>query len=125
MEEERDGVRELFWAEGEDGVGATSASEESSSSPMAKAVLSSGTLLREGVRADCGDRMLSTELVRDVCVGLVGGSEDSAASFLRCFMRCISSWPLSRVKERRASKRLRDLKIPWIKTLLSYLMSSV
>ena len=114
-EEDVEGVRE-FCPEGDDwdGVGTTSrfSSSESSSSPIANAPLSSGTLLRLGVLALCGLRTLSTELFRDVRVGLIGGSDISAASFLRCFMRSISSWPLSRVKERNASKRFRDLKMP-------------
>ena len=63
--------------------------------------------------------MLSTELFRDVRVGLFGGCEASAASLLRCFIRSISSWPLSKVKERKASNRFLDLKIPCTKTLLS------
>ena len=63
--------------------------------------------------------MLSTELFRDVRVGLFGGCEASAASLLRCFIRSISNWPLSKVKERNASNRFLDLKTPCTKTLLS------
>ncbi len=122
FDEEIDAFREV-WAEGEDceGVRSTScsSSSDSSSSPMAKAPPSSGTLLSVGVLALNGLRMLSTELFRDVRVGLDGGCETSAASLLRCFKRSISSWPLSRVKERNASNRFLDLKTPCIKILLS------
>ena len=86
---------------------------------MANAPPSSGTLLNVGVLAPNGLRTLSTELFRDVRVGLPGGCEASAASLLRCFIRSISSWPLSRVKERNASNRFLDLKTPCMKTLLS------
>ena len=63
--------------------------------------------------------MLSTELFRDVRVGLLGGCEASAASLLRCLIRSISCWPLSKVKERNASNLFLDLKTPCTKTLLS------
>ena len=85
---------------------------------MANAPPSSGTLLKVGVLALAGLRTLSTELFRDVRVGLAGGCEASAASLLRCFKRSISSWPLSKVKERNASKRFLDLKTPCMKILL-------
>ena len=90
---------------------------------MAKAPPSSGTLLNEGTLALCGLRILSTELFRDVRPGLFGGSDPSF--FLRCFMRSISFWPLSRVKDRRASNRFRYLKIPCIKTLFSEYRSAL
>ncbi len=122
FDEEIDAFREV-WAEGEDceGVRSTScsSSSDSSSSPMANAPPSSGTLLSVGVLALSGLRMLSTELFREVRVGLDGGCETSAASLLRCFKRSISSWPLSRVKERNASNRFLDLKTPCMKILLS------
>ena len=63
--EEIEGVRE-WWFEGEecDGVACMlCSSSESSSSPIAKAPPSSGTLLREGDRALDGLRRLSIELV--------------------------------------------------------------
>lgn len=63
--------------------------------------------------------MLSIELFRDARVGLFGKPGPSAAFSLRCFIRSISCWPLSNVKERRASKRLLALKIPCMKILLS------
>lgn len=115
VDEESDAVRES-WAEGDDCEGvrsiSCSSSSESSSSPMANAPPSSGTLLNVGVLALSGLRTLSTELFRDVRVGLAGGCEASAASLLRCLIRSISNWPLSRVKERNASNRLLDLKTP-------------
>ena len=121
-DEEIDAVREV-WAEGDDCEGvrsmSCSSSSDSSSSPMAKAPPSSGTSLNVGVLALSGLRMLSMELFRDVRVGLAGGCEASAASLLRCFIRSISSWPLSRVKERNASNPFLELKTPCIKTLLS------
>lgn len=93
-DDEMEGVRDV-WPEGEDrdGVGIISSfsSSESSSSPIAKALSSSGTSLSVGVLAPCGARMLSTELFRDVREGLVGKSDDSAASLFRCIMRSISS----------------------------------
>lgn len=54
--------------------------------------------------------MLSIELLREARVGLVAEGELLARSFRRCFSRAISSCALSRVKVRKASKRLRDLK---------------
>lgn len=105
VDEEIDGVRELR-AEGEDwdGVGINSRSSslsESSSSPMAKASPSSGTLLKAGVLIPWGLRGLSMKVLREACEGLLACSEIS--SFLRSFIRRISSWPLSNVKERRDS----------------------
>lgn len=94
VDEEIDAVREL-WAEGDDCEGvrsiSCSSSSDSSSSPMANAPPSSGTLLKVGVLALSGLRMLSTELFRDARVGLAGGCEASAASLLRCFIRSISN----------------------------------
>ena len=122
VDEEIDAVRES-WAEGDDCEGvrsiSCSSSSESSSSPMANAPPSSGTSLKVGVLALSGLRMLSTELFRDVRVGLVGGWEASAASLRRCLICSISSWPLSRVKERNASSRFLDLKTPCMNILLS------
>ena len=66
VNEETEGVLELC-IEGEDcrGVGSSSlSSSESSSSPMAKAPSSSGTLLSFGDLAPCGLRVLSIELAR-------------------------------------------------------------
>ena len=94
FDEETDASREL-WAEGDDWEGvrsiSCSSSSDSSSSPTANAPPSSGTSLNVGVLALSGLRMLSTELLRDVRVGLVGGCEASAASLLRCFIRSISN----------------------------------
>ena len=122
LDEDMEAVREL-WVEGDDCEGvrsiSSSSSSDSSSSPMANAPPSSGTSLNVGVLALSGLRMLSTELFRDVRVGLAGGCEASAASLLRCFIRSISSWPLSRVKERNVSNRFFDLKTPCTKILLS------
>ena len=121
-DEESEAVREL-WADGDDCEGvrsiSCSSSSDSSSSPMAKAPPSSGTSLKVGVLALIGLRMLSTELFLDVRVGLVGAFEVSAGSLLRCLMRSISCWPLSRVKDRNASKRFLDLKTPCTKVRLS------
>ena len=122
FDDEIDAFRES-WAEGDDCEGVwsipCSSSSESSSSPTANAPPSSGTSLNVGVLALDGLRILSTELFRDVRVGLFGGCEASAASLLRCLIRSISCWPLSRVKERNASNRFLDLKTPCTKTLLS------
>ena len=94
VDEDMEAVREL-WAEGDDCEGvrsiSCSSSSDSSSSPMANVPPSSGTLLNVGVLALSGLRTLSTELFRDVRVGLAGGCEASAASLLRCFMRSISN----------------------------------
>lgn len=92
------------------GVGGSDrpSSSESSSSPMVKAPPSSGTLLREGVLALWGLRMLSAEPFRDIRVGVVG-LEASAASFLCCLRRSTSSWPLSSVNDLKASNRFLDL----------------
>ncbi len=62
--------------------------------------------------------MLSTELARDVLVGLAGVSGLSKAACFRSLMRSISSCPLSRVKDRNASKRFLDLKTPFMNILL-------
>jgi len=62
--------------------------------------------------------MLSIELAREVLVGLAGVSGLSNAACFRSFIRSIPCWPLSRVKDRNASNRFRDLKTPFIKTLL-------
>lgn len=100
-------------------MGSISRSSSSESSPpMAKAASSSGTLLKVGIRALWGLRMLSTELARDVLVGLVGNSGLSNAACFRSFMRSSSCWPLSKVKDLKASKRFRDLKTPFTKILL-------
>ena len=112
-DEDTEGVREL-WFEGDEceGVGCISwfsSSSESSSSPIANAPPSSGTLLRVGVLAICGLRMLSIELLRDLLEGLSAGSAASAASFFCCFKSAISSFPLSKVKDLRASNLFRDL----------------
>ena len=85
---------------------------------MVKALPSSGTLLNDGVLALCGLRMLSTELFREVRLGLIGRSDGSVASFRRCFMRSISCWPLSSVKDRKASNRFLDLNKPCMKIRL-------
>lgn len=90
---------------------------------MAKVPPSSGTLLNEGTLELSGLRILSTELFRDIRPGLFVGSNPS--SFLRCFMRSIPFWPLSRVKDRRASNRFRYLKIPCMKTLFSKYRSAL
>ena len=110
-----EGLREV-WLECEEceGVGGALnwfSLSESSSSPMAKAPPSSGTLLKAGERALCGLRKLSTEPLREPRVGLVGFEAAIASSFLRCCCRSISSRPLSRVNDRKASKRLLDLKM--------------
>lgn len=122
VDEEIDAVREL-WAEGDDCEGVRSiscpSSSDSSSSPMANAPPSSGTSLNVGVLALSGLRMLSTELFRDVRVGLAGGCEGAVASLPRSFIRSISSWPLSKVKERNASNRFLDLKTPCMKVSFS------
>ncbi len=122
VDEEIDAVREL-WVEGDDCEGvrsiSCSSSSDSSSSPMANAPPSSGTSLSVGVLALRGLRTLSTELFRDVRVGLTGGFDASAASLLRCLTRSISCWPLSRVNDRNASKRFLDLKTPCTKVRLS------
>lgn len=81
----------------------SSASESSSSLPMAKALFSSGTLPKEGVRAPVGLRRLSM----DVCL-------DSSAplpSLRNWFWRSISSCPLSSVKSRSAWNLFFDLTI--------------
>ena len=126
VDEDKEGSRDVC-VDGDDceGIGSISRSSESdsSSSPMANAPLSSGTLLKVGIRALCGLRMLSTELARDVRVGLEGESGLSSAACLRRFMRSISAWPLSKVNDRKASKRFRDLKIALTKTLLPKIMS--
>ena len=82
-EEETEGVREL-WLDGDDceGVGCISCSSSSdSSSPMAKEPSSSGTLLRDGVRALTGLLMPSIELFREDLNGLLTCSDPSAESF--------------------------------------------
>lgn len=117
VDEEIEGVLEL-WAESEDcdGVGINSRSSsfsESSSSPMAKASPSSGTLLNAGVLMLWGLRGLSMKVFREACVGLLACSETS--SFLRSFIRRISSWPLSNVNERRASNLVLYLRIALMK----------
>lgn len=117
VEEEVEGVREL-WAEGEDcdGVGINSRSSsfsESSSSPMAKVSPSSGTLLKAGVLIPWGLRGLSMKVLREAYGGLLGCSETS--SFLRSFIRRISFWPLSNVKERRDSNLFLHLKMASMK----------
>ena len=121
VDEEIDAVREL-WVEGDDCEGvrsiSCSSSSDSSSSPMVKAPPSSGTSLKVGILALSGLRVLSTELFRDVRVGLTGGFVASAASLLRCLTRSISRWPLSSVKTRNASKRFLDLKTPCMKVQL-------
>lgn len=82
IEEEIEGLRE-WRSEGEEweGVGGASWSEvsESSSSPIANALPSSGTLLREVEWETCGLRKLSTELSREFLVGLVGFDADAAS----------------------------------------------
>ena len=111
-EDETDGVREL-WLDGVDceGVGCNSCSSSSeSSSPIAKEPSSSGTLLRDGVRALAGLLKLSIELFRGLN-GLPGFSDPSVESFRSWFSLSISSWPLSKVKERSASNRFRLFKI--------------
>lgn len=83
-----------------DGVGRSS-SLSSSSSPIVKVPSSSGTLLKAGGREWAVDGLLklSTELLVESI------SKEARASFLRRFLLSISSWPLSNVKFRRASKR--------------------
>lgn len=66
---------------------------DSSSSPIANALFSSGTLLKVGVRDRVGLLTLSIESARGV---------SPPFSFCICFWRSISSWPLSSVKLRRA-----------------------
>lgn len=120
--ESSDGVRE-YWADGEDcaGVGCDSPSPllSDSSSPMAKAPPSSGTLVNTGVLGVTGLWALSTELLRKDRPGLFGDPESFARSFLRCLSRSISSLPLSRVNDRNASKRFFDLTTVRIKMELS------
>lgn len=109
-EEETDGVRE-FCLDGDDcdGVGwRLSSSSESSSSPMANAVLSSGTLLSVGVLLLAGLRALSLELVRRTRAGLAGEPGSPEAAFLRSLSRSISACPLFKVKVRSASHRFFD-----------------
>lgn len=118
-EEETEGVRELC-ADGEEceGVGNNSRSSslsESSSSPTAKVPSSSGTLLNAGVLTPWGVRGLSIELLREGRAGLLVCSETSARSFFLWFKRSISSWPLSSVNDRKASKRFLDLIIALMK----------
>jgi len=79
----------------------------SDSSPMAN-VPSSGTSPRVGARESgaVGLLTLSTEVLVEL------GSKGSAPLSLRCRLRrSISSWPLSRVKDRRASNRFLCLRI--------------
>ena len=95
-----DGTGDLDGSEGR----ASSASESSSSSPIAKALSSSGTFPKVGVRATVGLRRLSIELVR------VRSSPPS----LRCwFCRSISSCPLSKVKSLSAWNLFRDRTIAY------------
>lgn len=83
-----------------DGVGRSS-SLSSSSSPIVNVPSSSGTLLNAGGRECAVDGLL--KLSAELLVESI--SEDARASFLRRFLLSISSWPLSKVKLRRASKR--------------------
>lgn len=62
--------------------------------------------------------MLSTELARDVRVGLVDVSGLSSAGCFRSLIRSISSCPLPSVNDRNASNRFRDLKMLLTKVLL-------
>lgn len=116
--ESSEGGRE-YWAEGDDcdGVRCDSPSPLSSesSSPIANAPPSSGTSVNVGVLLVRGVRTLSMELLRKDRLGLFGGSEPSARSFLRCCRRWVSSLPLSSVNDRKASKRFFDLMTAWIK----------
>lgn len=78
------------------GVATCSSLSESSSSPMVKAVLSSGTLLNDGARAAAmGLRLASIELV-------LLRLSSSSASFFSIFSRSSSASPLSSVNSRRA-----------------------
>ena len=111
--EEIDAVLDC-WPDGEecDGVGCmVCSSSESSSSPTVKAPPSSGTLLREGDRVLPGLRRLSIELV---CARRKGLKvlDPSAASFRIWLSLSISSWPVSSVKERRASNLFLDFNMP-------------
>ena len=130
IEESTDGVRECrFEAEDMDGCSTklwSSSTSESSSSPIAKAPPSSGTLLRVGVMALVGLLRTSAESPRTLRAGLRASSEDSsAASFCRCFSFSISSCPLSRVKLRRASNLLRDFNIAKMNFEFSVLIRSI
>ena len=58
---------------------------------MAKEPSSSGTLLKDGVRALTGLLMLSTELFRGDLNGLLGCSDPSTESFRNWLNRSISS----------------------------------
>lgn len=111
--EEMEGVREV-WFDGEDweevGCIPRASSSESSSSPTAKAPPSSGTLRNSGNRALWGLCVFSQELLRPGRIGLLAPSGPSADPFRSRFSFSSSSWPLFRVKDLRASSRLRDLK---------------
>ena len=90
--------------------GRASSASESSSSPMAKAASSSGTLSRVGVRETVGLRRLSIESV------LWSSSPPSLRSW---FWRSISSWPLSSVKSRSAWNLFRERTIAYTRLGLS------
>ena len=114
-EEAREGFSlGLDWA----GVGLSSWSLSSSSSPMANVESSSGTLLSVGVFGcvTVGLRKLSTELRLEL---MSNGSDGAAPSFLWRFRRSISSWPLSRVKLRNASNRFLFFRTAYMKFGLS------
>ena len=121
IEDDLDGACE-FSIDGDDCDGVimgSLSSSESSSSPMVNVPPSSGTLLNDGVlRTFCGLRIVSKEPLRIDLVGLVKSSVPSAASFLCRCSRSISSRPLSRVNDRKASNRLRALRSVRTKILL-------
>jgi len=88
----------------------SSVSSSSSSSPIVKAPLSSGTVLIDGDRALTGLRAVSLDVTR-LRSGLVGSA--IACSFLSWFWRSISSCPLSRVNSRRAWNRFCERSIAY------------
>jgi hypothetical protein len=88
-----------------------SSASESSSSPIANALFSSGTLPSVGVRETVGLLMLSSEFVL----------WRSAVPSLRNWLwRSISSCPLSSVKSRRAWNLLRDRTMAYMRLGLSW-----
>jgi hypothetical protein len=86
-----------------------SSASESSSSPIANALFSSGTLPSVGVRETVGLLILSSEFV--LC--------RSAPSLRNWLWRSISSCPLSSVKSRRAWNLLRDRTMAYTRLGLS------
>jgi hypothetical protein len=84
------------------GVGRSSSSLSSSSSPIANAASSAVALPCVGVWEGGADGLLVLSIELLVELGS-NGSCEAAPSFLRRFRLSISCWPLSNVKERKAS----------------------